>query len=600
MWILPIHRVLYITPVHGVYASQSVRWGNGRWDPTFRPGTAACVGNHRMSRLLHIVLFGAAVAGCAIAVWRGRTITHSETRAGLIGLSLSSGVWATAQLITFFDVSLAAVTAIYQIGLVAGFATVGAWLYFCSAYTGHEYHRDPTYRYAALAIFVPIATLKLTNPIHGQYYSIEIATTPFRHASTTLLELHWVVTILAYSLTAVGFYMLFQTFVQSDIETDLLTLLVGLTALPIALNVFSVLGTSWLVSASYEPIGVAAFAVGVLYIASDTFEEVRWISHQQLLDNIDEAVLIIDDTGQIRTFNAAAETLFEGVSAGDEISALLPATATFPDRTDDEPVTENTATITVQMDGGLRYYQISETPYVLGPSRDGRALVISDVTTLERKRREVQRQSEQLEGLAAAIAHELRNTLGTANGNLRLARELIGTSSDDEVIEMVERANEATDRGFDVVEKLLTATRLSLAVTETVGLPFEATVREGFSLAQTEGVSLVIENGGEIQAERTRWVELVKNVAELAAVMNAAELTVERTADGIRFRTDTGSLPADGTGQLFEYGTPVPNAKAGLLGPSIRTLTYAHGWELSATSLDPEGIEIRITWVTKE
>jgi len=553
-----------------------------------------------MLRLLYIATFGAAAGGCAVAVWRARSIPHAETRIGLTGLVGISGFWAAMELLTFFEISLTAATVAYQLGLIAGFATVGAWLYFCSAYTGHDYHRVPAYRYAAVAVFVFISALKLSNPIHGQYYSVEIVTTPFRHASVTLFELHWAVTILAYSLTAVGFYMLFEAFVRSDVETNLLAALVGITALPVVFNVFSVLGVSWLVSKNYEPIGVAVFALGALYVASDTFGEVNWISHRPLLDDIDEAVLIVDEDGRILTHNTAARRLFEGISTESNISEMFSDETIPREPAAGEPEFEIARTVTVEGATDDRHYSVSETPFEIGPNRDGRALVISDVTALERKRREVQRQSEQLEGLAAAIAHELRNALATADGNIRLGRELIKSGTAEEAIRPLEQASEATNRGLDVVEDLITATRLSLSVTDTSRLSFGATVREGVSTAQVGDVSLVIENDGAIRAERTRWVELVRDVARLAVAMDATELVAERTTDGVSFRTDGRSLPADKTARLFEYGTPVPHAKAGLLGPNVKTLAYAHGWEVSACPLDPTGTEIRVTGIPRE
>lgn len=551
-----------------------------------------------MLEWIHISLFGITVGGCAVAVWRARTIRHAETRIGLVGLLITSGLWAAAQLITLLDVSLTTATVAYQLGLIPGLATVGAWLYFCSAYTGHEYHRVRTYRYAAITVFASIISLKLTNPIHQQYFTIELTTTPFPHANVVLLELHWAVTVLAYSLTAVGFYMLFQTFVRSEIETRLLGVLVSLTALPVIFNVLSIVGVPWLVNVNYEPIGVAFFALGTLYVASDSFENVRWTNQQQLLDNISEGVLVIDDENRIQSFNAAAEALFEGISVGDVYTTLLPDHAGDSGQPSNDASVHDGRTIAIDGDENVRYYLLNTEPVTIGPTRSGRTVVISDITPFERKRRRVEQQSEQMEGLAAAIGHELRNVLTKANGNLHLSRELTDADNDEKLRELLGEAADATSRASTVVDDLVIAAKFSLPVTKTSRISVEPTVQRAFSLAGADSVSLVVADEWCIEAEESRWIELIKNVSRLTTAMDASELAVSRGEGKITFRADGVSLPTGDTEALFEYGSPVPCARAGMLGPNIRALAHAHGWEVSATLIEPDGIEINVTGIT--
>jgi hypothetical protein len=153
-------------------------------------------------------------------VLRGRVqesrLSNPDSRRGLRWLLLVVGAWAALQtgglLVT--DESVAA--AVYTLSLVGGFATVGAWLYFCSAYTGNEYHRRPTYRAVAVGAYLVVVAVKVTNPIHGLYFSTTVRTEP-----TTLLLIdqgvfYWLSFGLSYALTGIGFLFLYRLSRTSD------------------------------------------------------------------------------------------------------------------------------------------------------------------------------------------------------------------------------------------------------------------------------------------------------------------------------------------------------------------------------------------------
>jgi hypothetical protein len=183
----------------------------------------------------------------------------------LTGLLVTSGVWAAAECGLLLLPGTQAKVVSYIIGLVAGLATVGAWLYFCSAYTGHEYHRQPTLRRLAIGVYAAIVLVKITNPVHNLYFTSTLVPDPFPHLAITLLPAHWVVTGLSYALTAVGFYLLYELFAESQFDTRAVGALVAVTALPVIFDLFSYT-SSLVLSLNYEPLGVAIFAVGVLYL----------------------------------------------------------------------------------------------------------------------------------------------------------------------------------------------------------------------------------------------------------------------------------------------------------------------------------------------
>ncbi len=157
-----------------------------------------------------VAAFAAAAVACFAVAYKGSRLSNPDSRRGLRWLLLVGGAWAALQtgglLVT--DESVAA--AVYTLSLVGGFATVGAWLYFCSAYTGNEYHRRPTYRAVAVGTYLVVVAVKVTNPIHGLYFSATVRT-----ESTTLLlidqgVLYWLSFGLSYALTGIGFLFLYR------------------------------------------------------------------------------------------------------------------------------------------------------------------------------------------------------------------------------------------------------------------------------------------------------------------------------------------------------------------------------------------------------
>jgi len=62
---------------------------------------------------------------------------------GFAALLVTSGGWAAAQVGFLLAPGADLKVAFHVVGLVVGFSTTGAWLYFCSAYSGRTMHRDP-------------------------------------------------------------------------------------------------------------------------------------------------------------------------------------------------------------------------------------------------------------------------------------------------------------------------------------------------------------------------------------------------------------------------------------------------------------------------
>ena len=262
-------------------------------------------------------------------------------------------------------------------------------------------------------------------------------------------------TSLSYSLSVVGFYMLFQLFLNSQVRKAALTRLVGVMAAPVLLKALGDLGMPGVVATNYEPIGVPPFALGTLYFAEGIFERVRWSGHRQVLDEIDDAILLLDDEPRVYQYNAAVEGLFPTIAPGDSLDTVF--SAAERNKPDSQMADWGDGTDMLILDQGAttRYYLFHETDLTVGPHRVARAIVLTDVTCVERQRSELERYANQLEGFSAAVAHELRNSLMIIAGHLTLLANALDAES-KLARDRLDRISDATGRMIRVIGNLTT------------------------------------------------------------------------------------------------------------------------------------------------
>ena len=323
----------------------------------------------------YVGLFFVTGVVCLASIPRARTFTDIEVRYGLVGLLGLTGLWALFKT-AFFLVPGPLQPPTYTVGLISGFGTVWAWLYFASAYSGRTLHRNPTLRRLGGAIFLVVTALKLTNPVHGLYFTTTEVAMPFRYVAIEHGLIHWVSTSLSYVLAAIGLFMIFELYVESGHDTRPLGALTALLALPVTIDLVAI-ATPRLIEFIYAPIGVAAFAVGVLFVFGRQFLAVRTRAQG------DAATVVLDDTDRIQAYSDAAAEIFPELdgATGEPLGDTLPAVAATGEEGADKVVERDG-------DDGSRYYLVSPRSMTLGDSTV-RVLALADITESERQRRDL-------------------------------------------------------------------------------------------------------------------------------------------------------------------------------------------------------------------
>jgi len=535
-----------------------------------------------LSNLVYIFAFAFTSLACFAGLFRARRISDRDTRVGMMGLLAGSGAWAGAHTAVLLLPGFQLKNGAYLVGLVFGFSTVWAWLYFTSAYTGRSYHHESTFRRAGLATYLIVVAIKLTNPFHHGYYTAELVDDGFTHLVIQQGIVHWTVTGLSYALASIGLFMLFEQFAESEHDTRIVAALASLTAVPVVLDI-AAYSIPELVNIIHAPFGVAAFAIGTLFLYQERFLAVHFSA------DIDDAVVFLDDDDRIQDFNDAAARIVPGLDGrrGDPVDRVAPlADALGAERT----------VLDFRVGNETRHFLVTKSDFSLGQTGYGRMLVLTDVTRIERQRRELKRHNEQLEDLAVGIRHELRNTLQIVSGNVEAAQQYVH-SDPDTAASALSTASSTTDQMRDIIGDLSMLAEYSQTVEEIEPVAFRETVEAAWDRADTGGLGLEIEGDGAIEADESRFEELLYRAFVFAGAVDGSSVTVTLDGGELVFETD-GDRPATTSAEtFFEFEESVPTAEAGMALPSFRTLARAHGWTPTFDAKYESGIRIVVEGV---
>ena len=259
---------------------------------------------------LYQSVFLLAAAICVLAVVGSRRIDHPDVRRGLTALLVLSGIWSLLTAIQLSSVGESTARLLHHGGLIVGISTVFAWLVFASAYAGHQYHRQRSLQLASGGTLAAILLVKLTNPIHGQYFTVSRSVEPFAHWVFEYGSIHWFVTGFAYTAAIVGFFWLFESFERGRSRPTLLYALVGVTALPLVPFVLADYVPSLLLI-NYEPLGVAVFAVGMLFYARTEFANHSSPGQTAIAAGLSGGALVLAESEIVIDANAQVATVLD-------------------------------------------------------------------------------------------------------------------------------------------------------------------------------------------------------------------------------------------------------------------------------------------------
>jgi len=545
---------------------------------------------------LYVVAFGVAAAVCFGSIFRAKQIKQRDTRRGLIALLATSGAWALLHLGYLIAPTSGLKYVFYLIGLVVGLATVGPWLYFCSAYTGRSLHHNATYQRVAVGVYLGIVGVKLTNPIHGLYFTPTMTDQPFTHLMINHGILHWLAMGVAYGLAVVGIFMLFELFAQVDYDTRPFVALVGLTALPVILDILGAVSDS-VVDIGYSALGVAVFAVGVLFIYTDRFETI------QLAGQYDDPVIVLDDDDEIRDFNRSAARLFPALEGrlDEPLAEVCPELAAT---TRNRAVYEHT-------DGDeTQYFRPTRNSFSANNVQLGLLLVLSDVTDEERYRRQLEAQNDRLEQFTGMVSHDLRNPLNVAQGHSEIIYELFEVAKtddgyqplSDETLDTVgtsaKTLSNTLDRMERLIDDLLVLARQGQAIDSREAVSLAAIVNNCWEMVDHKNAKLIVDDDLTFVVDPDRLQQLFENLFRNAIEHGGDDVTIRvGTFDGEGFyvEDDGPGIPEEKREAVFDSGFSTNRDGTGFGLAIVKEIVEAHGWTISLVDGNEGGARFEVS-----
>ncbi len=336
--------------------------------------------------------------------------------------------------------------------------------------------------------------------------------------------------------------------------------------------------------------------------------------HQRtVLDTIADAVITINEKGEIESFNPAAELIF-GYQAeeivGENVSMLLPE----DERVSHQGYTDNStlsspSVINLRRDLEGRRKDGSQFPLELNVApikragKRGFVGVLRDIT--ERKRIDKMKNE-----FVSTVSHELRTPLTSIRGSLGLVTGGAMGELSGPVSEMLTIASNNTERLLLLINDILDIQKIESGQMafkfQAMELkPFlEQVVEENSAYGEQFGVSLVINymvDNAKVFADKDRLKQVMANLLSNAAKFSpegaTVEINVARHHERIRISvTDHGpGIPADFHGKIFEKFTQSDSSdtrqKGGTgLGLSIsKIIVEKHGGRIDFVSREGVG-----------
>jgi len=295
-----------------------------------------------------------------------------------------------------------------------------AWFLFVLEYTGSR--RRITRNLGALLLVEPLLfwSLVWTNDSHQLVYAGEelVSYGAFDTLAVEFGLAFWAHQVYSYLLLAGGAVLLVRMLLRTNrlYQWQGVALLVAVIV-PMGTNAMY---SFELLAPGLDPSGIGYVLAGVVLAVAVLETELlgvapatRELGREAALTELDDAMIILDDTDRIVDCNPAGERILgEPVHncLGHKLETLSPALA--------ETVGEaaEQAQVELERDGKIRYYDVRVSRLSRGYGTvSGRVLSLRDIT--ERRQRE-----QRLDVLNRLLRHNIRNELNLVRGNIELAQ----------------------------------------------------------------------------------------------------------------------------------------------------------------------------------
>lgn len=227
-----------------------------------------------------------------------------------------------------------------------------------------------------------------------------------------------------------------------------------------------------------------------------------------------------------------------------------------------------------------------EVDFISGFSRD--------VTDRKYYEKSLVEKNERLERFASTVAHDLRNPLNVADGNLDLARE----EHDSRYLETSARALARMD---DLIDELLTLAKRGSTIDDRAPVEFESLVRSSSENLLLSEATLEIDDSMTVRCDPGRTVEALENLLRNSVDHAGESVTITagvlEDESGFYVEDDGPGIPPADREAVFERGHTTSDHGSGFGLAIVSQIVAAHGWEIDVTEGSDGGARFEVTGV---
>ena len=564
------------------------------------------------------------------AVPLGYLVWQHRDRPGalpLLGSLVGSAWWAGGLFVLTLDLPYVVAEPLLRSLMVASALITLSVAIFALEYTGREEHVTRR-TVAALAVHpAAIATLAFVNP--GNLVFVSIGPDPTRAIGIgiewglgALLHLVYSYVVLAF-VTVLVVDMLLRT--RSLYRGQVAVLIAALLA-PVLPNLLHFYGP---ISFDTTPVGfLVANALYAVAITRYRFVDLVPIARDRVLDNVTDAVYVVDAEDRVIDANDAARAISGDLLAqtdliGEDVEALLAPVPAALETYRDLVADRREQSVSISIAG--RHYDVDASPIDDGRGRHvGWLFLVRDVTEREEREAELRRRNEQLDRFASVVSHDLRNPLGIAKGFVEVTRE----TGDVERLEEVERSH---DRMETIIEDVLALARDGATVTDVEPVSLRDLAERAWRNVDHDGATLDVPEDATLRADGDRTTRLLENLFRNAMEHGSATpgSHVEHDTPNPGSRTRQAAVedgagsgkpptvevrPCEGGFYVADDGPGIPESEresvleSGYSGGDgtgfglavVRQIADAHGWAVAVDESPSGGARFTFTGVDRE
>ncbi|OVE86144.1 hypothetical protein B2G88_04965 [Natronolimnobius baerhuensis] len=561
-----------------------------------------------------IALVGVALISL-LAAWWVHQQSQDRTGTAMIVLLVGHGTVALLTAIQLLGSTVTWQAFWYRLAFLVSLVLPIVWFVLAVYYTGREHWLTKPIWGAILASPVVPILIWATDPVFGlaivdstfQTEPFELFVPQFTTGWFVLFGL-----LGMYPLFAFGLFVHMLIFPRRRSRWKAGVVVVGIIAIWI---------TSGIAETSLAPVpgfpyvhygnGIFGVFVAVALFRTQLFD-VTPLAHETIFDSIDDAIVVVDASRRISDFNEPASDLFPDLEdrIGDTLDNAYPALVAQKDESCADG--GGATAIVEQVDGTLdapfagtirisradnsRTIRISASEITNAGEPRGYALIMRDVTELERYAVDLEHKTDQLERFASVLSHDLRNPISIANGYADLARE----TGDLDHLEDVEIALERME---ETIDDLLTLSREGESIDETTFVALRSLVDDAWTTSDTRELRFENEVAPDyrIRADPSRVKTMLENLFRNVADHGGETVWVEplETGTGFAISDDGPGIPEEDRDQIFEYGYSSTPEGTGLGLSIVSSIVTAHGWSLSVTQSENGGARFEISTVER-